>query len=860
MRRLSSIIVFRLSIALMLAVACALALAARPSFGQESPAAEAPTGEAPSAQAPATEAPTDENVEIAVPLIERPPFDRITLNDANQNLVIETVLLDFPEHKKPSPLPTTGSLQLRRLSHPSIPYTIDWSAIAKIELFEEMILADAERLTQEGKFSEAFEQLAFLSMNYPQLPGLEQALQAHLWREASTAYAAKNRDEAWPALAALYERNADFPRLVNAVQAVSDDLIRERLDAGDYAAARSLVDGLNRSFPNLPLTNVARWQQQFETDANAQLERARRAFAAKDYAEARSAISHARSILPNVPGGVELWKEIQSTAPEIRVGVTQPADAGVLSQTPAWAVARVSDLVNPRLLEMVDFGGEGGVYASRWSNVRGSDDGLRTTIALKPEALQRGLRPGSLALTLVEMASERGHRAQPDFAALAAAVNLNKGGAVEVAWRRPHVRPEAFLQIPLRWIAPHNESPGLWFDPQPAQRDGMERPFERTAATGASAGEPRLVVEIQFPDDEAALDALVRGDVDAIDRVPPWQLGRVEQVTGISVVPYRLPTVHVLIPNYDNPLVQTREFRRALNYGIDAEGIVRDLILGGQTRPGFRTLSGPFPAGVALNDPSGYAYNQDLNARPYEPRLAALLASVARTTLKKRAEQQKKAEEAAAKAQAGTGAKPAADAGAAKAATPANAAAKPAPAEKVSDEKKPAGEAEATSETAANKKPPEPPVPLVLAHASDPVAKLACQSIKMQLDLIGIPIKLVEFKEGEPPQDLQFDLLYAELAVWEPVYEARRLLGAGGVARRTSAMMAAALDQLDRAENWNEARERLREIHRIAHYDLPLIPLWQTVNHFAHRKSLGGVGDKPVTLYQNLPQWRKSIE
>ena len=98
------------------------------------------------------------------------------------------------------------------------------------------------------------------------------------------------------------------------------------------------------------------------------------------------------------------------------------------------------------------------------------------------------------------------------------------------------------------------------------------------------------------------------------------------------------------------------------------------------------------------------------------------------------------------------------------------------------------------------------------------------------------------------------------LAVWEPMHDARRLLSSTGVAGRASALMAAALDQLDRAENWNQARDQLREIHRIAHYDLPLIPLWQTVNHFAHRKSLGGVEANPVTLYQDLPKWRKSIE
>ena len=72
--------------------------------------------------------------------------------------------------------------------------------------------------------------------------------------------------------------------------------------------------------------------------------------------------------------------------------------------------------------------------------------------------------------------------------------------------------------------------------------------------------------------------------------------------------------------------------------------------------------------------------------------------------------------------------------------------------------------------------------------------------------------------------------------------------------------MTAALDELDKSQNWNEARARLQEIHRIAHYDLPLIPLWQTVNSFARRQWLDGVGEQPLVLYQNLDAWRKRIE
>ena len=43
----------------------------------------------------------------------------------------------------------------------------------------------------------------------------------------------------------------------------------------------------------------------------------------------------------------------------------------------------------------------------------------------------------------------------------AIAFSIN-GRDVEVLWRRPHVRPESFLQIPLRWLATASEAPGAF--------------------------------------------------------------------------------------------------------------------------------------------------------------------------------------------------------------------------------------------------------------------------------------------------------------------------------------------------------------------------------------------------------------
>jgi ABC-type transport system substrate-binding protein len=223
---------------------------------------------------------------------------------------------------------------------------------------------------------------------------------------------------------------------------------------------------------------------------------------------------------------------------------------------------------------------------------------------------------------------------------------------------------------------------------------------------------------------------------------------------------------------------------------------VKQVLLGGAEVPGFTVLSGPFPAGLSFSDPLRYAYNNQLEPRPFEPRLAAVLASVAWS--------------------------------------------------KVLDPKG-QGNIELS------------PMPkLILAHPADPLARVACETIQLQLGKAGIPIELVEFTSDELlAGKVNYDLRYAELAVWEPIADARALLGPGGLAGELgSPYLTAALRELDDATNWKDVRAKLAEIHDIAHHDLPLIPLWQTVNFFAYRTAVHGIGASPISLYQNVDQWR----
>ena len=72
------------------------------------------------------------------------------------------------------PIPKSSEkLLVRLLERPDEEVEIAWGSIDKVELFEQLVLAEANRLTSIGNFDEAFDYFAFLSKRYPETPGLD---------------------------------------------------------------------------------------------------------------------------------------------------------------------------------------------------------------------------------------------------------------------------------------------------------------------------------------------------------------------------------------------------------------------------------------------------------------------------------------------------------------------------------------------------------------------------------------------------------------------------------------------------------------------------------------------------------------
>jgi len=212
--------------------------------------------------------------------------------------------------------------------------------------------------------------------------------------------------------------------------------------------------------------------------------------------------------------------------------------------------------------------------------------------------------------------------------------------------------------------------------------------------------------------------------------------------------------------------------------------------------PGCGLVSAPFPAPLGSGDSQAYAYDNLIEPRPYDPRLALTLRILSQTEVKSFFEKQQQQAPALA--------------------------------------------------------------PITLGHPADEMSRIACRAIVRQWDAIGVKCKLTEFAPGVFNDDGQCDVVYVQAAVWEPVVDAARLLGPEGLAPAKSAFVQLTLRQIERAANWQEARERFRQLHRLLHEDVTVIPLFQTHDYYAYRKSWSGLESSRVSLYENIAAWQQA--
>src|SRR6185436_6240747 len=466
------------------------------------------------------------------------------------------------------------------------------------------------------------------------------------------------------------------------------------------------------------------------------------------------------------------------------------------------AARRAGRLMERRLMEFVGRGPEGGKYNCSLGTVKRSDDGLRLTFTIGGQALNSSRTPLSgydVARHLLDLADPASPFYQPPWARLSDTVQVRSVSRVEANLRITHILPEAFLQTSYLRDAnlgqPGVKGSGPYY--LLSRKNEITRFSKNEDYPLAEPTQPAEVMERFYTDPQRAILALQRGEVDVLDQVFPGDIPTLAS-NEIAIGRYSVPTTHFLTIKRKHPYLQNAELRRALVYASNRELILQKGLLKDAKLPGFRTISGPFPAPVDAADAFCYAYDNSIEPYPYNTTLATILTTMATRQLKAQAEKLKQ-------------------------------------------------------------KAPEL-TPLVLGHPNDEVSRLACKSLARQWgDRIKVKTKLVEFPPGVFTDEKgECDLIYVQGATWEPAVDAARLFAPWGLNPANNTYISLELRNIENAKDWREARSALLKLHRLVHDDVTVIPLYQTFDYYAYRKTMHGLTDGQATLYQNIEKWRAS--
>lgn len=734
-------------------------------------------------------------LDISGSLLDMAPFDIITLIPSEGGRSVQVNLLELPNRKVPTNPKTTEKLRCVLNLFPGRLYEVAWKDIAKVTLWEDLLLDRAKKHIEERSYAEAFEYLVHLRDNYPQVANISALHQDFLFR---TARDMATEGDLPHTLAALEELQRKFPafkakEVQNAISNVAKKLIDDLFQRDELAVARSMILRLDSEYKgSLPVVSQAK--ARFAELAESYLEKSKTYREEGDYGRARTAAVKMLEIEPSLKGGKEYLQELVKSFPLVRIGVFQHSSKADTAALADWPALRNGQLLSSPVFEFRNTGPEGGVYKFSFGNAVHSDD--RQELDLTIQNPGKSKIPDSLILSqaMLNRARVGGPQYTPSWASILDSVTVSGPERLKLKFRRPHVLPQAFLQ----WQLPPSGEMSYDRSAYRLKAEDKERKrFEWAGESEPADFQPREIQEVLYSDPMKAISDLIKGEIEFIDRLFPADAKRLGNVPAIKTEPYALPIVHMLVPRGRNPFMEDREFKRAMLYAINREVILRDEILGGAATPADRLISGPFPAGISDSDAIAYAYNSSVESIPYDPRLAKVLVLLAQANQTAKAVKKREAA-------------------------------------------------------------PKLPV-VRLGVPNYESTRVAGQAIMQAWKIVGIDSELVLYDTIPSSEDESIDVLYLSASVWEPATDAERLFGKGAPAETNNQYIVQSLGKLNSARNWKEVRDGCQDLHALVAAHLPILPLWQVSETFAYRTEMAGVAKRPIGLYQDVQKWRIQV-
>ncbi len=741
-----------------------------------------------------------EKADLKGPYVDSEPFDLIFLNQSGEDAILKIKPL---EGALPStPLPERGQLVFEFFSGEDERFEVPYSSIEKIQTFNELLVDEADQWIVEKEYAKAFRNLFHVyNRGGKDDPKMVASMMSCLFLDGKENFESGEFELALSIFEDIYEKDPSFqvpgiPQpLVDIVMACHNGMIKKRFDNEDYVGVRKQLGAVIEKYgPTADRLNQE-WTTSFLKRSNELLEQARIFAAEGKGREAHLAAKQSDQMFPDRPEVLELQGQLLLQFPLIVVGVSQKAADADPNRIENWASRRVGRLTQRTIIENTGLTDEGGKFEFLNGTIFPADDvGLKYVMELNDQPPGFAIPPLTafqLSMRLTSFADARSPNYKVAWAKILDAVEIEDENRVSFTLRTPFVRPEALLKLPYSDPDENGQPDQNGFYVLMAE-DNDIKTFELNPRYPRIVDRQHpVIVEQVFSSASKAVDQLIAGNIDVIDRAPIADLERLKSAEGVKVRAYILPTVHMLVPKIRGELNHDPNFRNGLSHAIDRRMLVNDVICDGTPVNGCDEISGPFPIGTEENDQIAYAY--DLKVRPlaFNSQMGMVMVNLA-----------------------------------------------------------------------LRAQPPVRPDPipsplLVIAHPDSSLAANASAAIARMWSEIGVETTTRELKPGESvPQDQQWDFLYLEVTMEEPLVDAAAIVGSGGIANDVSAPIEQTLRNLSYAQSWQSACADLRRLHRQTAIDLSVIPLWQVKEHFAYRNTVREIGRDLIHLYQNVDRWK----
>ena len=686
-------------------------------------------------------------------------------------------------------------------------FKVKRSSIQKIEYFEDLLLAESDRLVLAHGFDRAFECCLRVRTRNPTWTGLDDHVNHVLFSEGSKALLDGDGERGLRLLRELLGRQRDYPGLLDQIAGAYGKRIERAIKLGLYARGRRVLHELEEVAPQHVVVRTLRGL--FIGRASARMKEAE---ATTGPARLDSLVEALR-IWPTLDGAEERYVRAFADNPTLDVGVTDVA-APLGPWIHTRADARLIRLLYRPILAADDKDSLQGKNPFQLaSSIEMSDLNRRLAIRIRPGAVwSDASRPASaidVAHSLIERSDPHSPNYEARWADLLDRVDVRDDARVEVRLNRAPLKVGTWLLGPVgpahagvdgRMATSTHErllvSDGVYrCTLSTNDRTELRLPDDRQAVpfVGAEKVVPRIrrIREIRLNSGQAAVTALRRGDVTMLDHVPPDQLGVLGEAPEIRIGRYTRPVVHLIAMDGRNPALRSRALRRGLSYAVDRKTLLEETLLKHPPSELDAPMDGPFPRG-------NYADAPGVKPLEFNLMLAKMLVAAAR------------------------------------------------------------------KETGGD------PIRLKFEYPAIPEVRVVVEKLAEAFRIAGLEIVTAELPESRLETELRsgrrFDLAYRVVRCDDPVLDAGPMLCPGYDAPPEADTFASAaskeilqlLLQLERASEWPTATGLAIQIDRESRGELPVIPLWQLADHYAWRDRLKGPGATADQLYQRLEAWEIS--